>query len=146
MCRVAASVLLKVAPICHPACPCTRINVIFPLIPRESVASRREASDPRVHLCSSPTSVCVRMGECMPAWCAGELSCLEGRLMAECCCCPESRHSDRRSHKINCFLVRTGTSRLFLGQGLPPGISRHVLNMEKKKRLGGKNAENKNSQ
>lgn len=46
--------------------------------------------------------------------------------MAECCCCPESRHSDSRSHMINCFLVGTGTSWLCLGQGLPPSLSRRV--------------------
>lgn len=47
--------------------------------------------------------------------------------MAECCCCPESRHSDSRSHMINCFLVGPGTSRLRLVQGLPPSISRRVF-------------------
>lgn len=46
--------------------------------------------------------------------------------MAECCCCPESRHSDSRSHMINCFLVGTGTSWLWLGQGLPPSLTRRV--------------------
>lgn len=45
--------------------------------------------------------------------------------MAECCCCPGSRHSDSCSHMINCFLVGTGTSLLWLGQGLPASPARH---------------------